>query len=157
MTQQDVDSLTDDNNDVLSEQEHSADAMDHVQGQTTTTTHSESNPAQEQHRKQLNLESFDTSLEGLNQMQHTLLEEEKTMERDMSTITDEMKEDIIKLLELCGIPWVESPSEAEAQCAALEELGLVDGIVTEDSDVFVFGGKKVYKVCVPTTFSSHHY
>mmetsp|Transcript_10552 Transcript_10552/g.21749 ORF Transcript_10552/g.21749 Transcript_10552/m.21749 type:complete len:1282 (-) Transcript_10552:243-4088(-) len=91
------------------------------------------------------LELFDTSIEGLNQLQQTILDEEKAMERDMSTITDEMKEDILKLLELCGIPWVESPSEAEAQCAALENLGLVDGVVTEDSDIFVFGGRKVYK------------
>jgi DNA excision repair protein ERCC-5 len=88
---------------------------------------------------------LDTSLEGLTEAHNAILEEEKTMERDMSTITDEMKEDILTLLQLCGIPWVESPSEAEAQCAALEELGLVDGIVTEDSDIFVFGGKKVYK------------
>ncbi len=92
------------------------------------------------------LDLFDTSLEGLNKVHHDILEEEKLMERDMSTITDEMKMDILNLLQLCGIPWVESPSEAEAQCAALEELGLVDGIVTEDSDVFVFGGRKVYKV-----------
>jgi hypothetical protein len=88
---------------------------------------------------------LDTSLEGLTEAHTAILEQEKTMERDMSTITDEMKEDILSLLQLCGIPWVESPTEAEAQCAALEELGLVDGIVTEDSDIFVFGGKKVYK------------
>jgi DNA excision repair protein ERCC-5 len=88
---------------------------------------------------------LDTSLNGLTEAHNAILKEERTMERDMSTITEEMKEDILKLLHLCGIPWVESPSEAEAQCAALEELGLVDGIVTEDSDIFIFGGKKVYK------------
>ena len=89
--------------------------------------------------------SMDTSLEALR-MEHSQMQDEMNrQQRDMDTATDEMKEEIIQLLQLFGIPYVEAPAEAEAQACALEALGLVDGVVTEDSDAFVFGGKKVYK------------
>lgn len=38
-----------------------------------------------------------------------------------------------------------SPMEAEAQCATLNRNDLCDGSITEDSDIVLFGAKKVYK------------
>lgn len=35
--------------------------------------------------------------------------------------------------------------EAEAQCATLNRSSLCDGSITEDSDIILFGAKKVYK------------
>jgi 5'-3' exonuclease len=71
--------------------------------------------------------------------------ESKGQSQDMDASMDEMKAEIIHLLQLFGLPFVQAPAEAEAQCVMLEKLGLVDGIVTQDSDAFVFGGQAVYK------------
>ena len=49
------------------------------------------------------------------------------------------------MLRLFGIPYVTAPMEAEAQCAALVEYGLVDGVITDDSDIFLFGGLRVFR------------
>lgn len=60
-------------------------------------------------------------------------------------VTQAMIDDAIELLQLFGVPYVLSPSEAEAQCAKLEELNLSDGTITDDSDVWLFGGNFVLK------------
>ena len=101
---------------------------------------------------------FNTSLEALREEETQIREDLYKRERDMDTVTDDMIEDVILLLQLFGIPYVKSPTEAEAQCATLEKLGLVDGVCTEDSDgkivLFFFFNIKVKKNC--PQFASQH-
>lgn len=60
-------------------------------------------------------------------------------------VTKEHNEETRKLLRLMGVPIIESPSEAEAQCAALVKLGLVYATATEDMDALTFGSNKLLR------------
>lgn len=44
-----------------------------------------------------------------------------------------------------GVPYIDSPMEAEAQCALLDCASLTDGSITDDSDIWLFGGRRVYR------------
>lgn len=74
-----------------------------------------------------------------------LQEQYNKAKRDSDEVTETMIRDVQELLKRFGIPYITAPMEAEAQCAELMKLGLVDGIITDDSDCFLFGGQKVYK------------
>lgn len=54
-------------------------------------------------------------------------------------ITKDMKDDAKKMLELLGIPVIQAPGEAEAQCSALVKSGYAYATATEDMDALTFG------------------
>lgn len=60
-------------------------------------------------------------------------------------VTREHNEDCKKLLRLMGIPVIDAPSEAEAQCAQLCKEGHVYGISTEDMDSLTLGTPKLLR------------
>ncbi|XP_072263606.1 flap endonuclease GEN homolog 1 [Pyxicephalus adspersus] len=51
----------------------------------------------------------------------------------------------LRMLDCLGVPWVQAAGEAEAMCAYLNAKGYVDGCITNDGDVFLYGAQTVYR------------
>jgi len=56
-----------------------------------------------------------------------------------TTLRREMVKDAKSLLEAMGIPWVDAPSEGEAQAAVMAAEGTVNGVASQDHDSLIFG------------------
>ncbi|QDS69111.1 hypothetical protein FKW77_010278 [Venturia effusa] len=103
---------------------------------------------QEEHARfasTLNNRSLDQNIADYEKELKQLRNQQAKDRRDADEVTQTMVSECQQLLALFGLPYITAPMEAEAQCAELVHLGLVDGIVTDDSDIFLFGGTRVYK------------
>jgi flap endonuclease-1 len=60
-------------------------------------------------------------------------------------VTREHNEECKRLLRLMGVPTVDAPSEAEAQCAELVKAGFAYATATEDMDALTFGTPRVVR------------
>ncbi|CAK9161316.1 unnamed protein product [Ilex paraguariensis] len=89
--------------------------------------------------------SLEEEFLNLGQERIELGDEQKRLERNAESVSSEMFAECQELLQMFGLPYIIAPMEAEAQCAYMELANLVDGVVTDDSDVFLFGAQSVYK------------
>jgi len=73
------------------------------------------------------------------------IEEARMYAQATSRLKDYMAEDSKKLLDFMGIPWVQAPSEGEAQAAHLVKRGDADYCASQDYDSLLFGAPKLVR------------
>ena len=92
---------------------------------------------------------FDFKLEALrreNELSRIRLENASKITQAPSS---DLYLDAAQLLNLFGAGIMFAPGEAEAQCARLEYDSITEGTITDDSDTFLFGGRRVYRNMTP--------
>jgi len=73
------------------------------------------------------------------------IEEARKYAQATSRLKDYMQEDSKKLLSLMGLPWIQAPSEGEAQAAYLTKKGEADYCASQDYDSLLFGTPKLIR------------
>jgi exonuclease-1 len=81
-------------------------------------------------------ESRRVGLQLLQEGKHAQAQQELQKAVDVTPL---MAREMIEELKAAGIPYVVAPYEADSQLAYLEQQGLINGVLSEDSDLLVFG------------------
>ena len=92
-----------------------------------------------EYRKQMAEEKFREAKE--------LGDEESMLKYSKQSIrlSREMSEESKELIQALGLPAIQAPSEAEAQCAFMNEQGDVDYVGSSDYDVLLYGAPRLVK------------
>jgi len=73
------------------------------------------------------------------------LEAARIYAQQTAQMTEEMVSDAKRLLDAMGIPWIQAPSEGEAQAAHLARKGDAWAAVSQDYDSLLFGAPKLIR------------
>lgn len=78
-------------------------------------------------------------------LQEGKIEEARTYAQATSRLKDYMADDSKRLLRLMGVPWVQAPSEGEAQAAYLAKKGDSNYCASQDYDSLLFGAPRLVR------------
>ncbi|MEM4704814.1 MAG: flap endonuclease-1, partial [Candidatus Bathyarchaeia archaeon] len=78
-------------------------------------------------------------------LQEGRMEEARMYAQATSHLKAYMTEDSKKLLDLMGIPWIQAPSEGEAQAAYITKRGDADYCASQDYDSLLFGAPRLVR------------
>jgi hypothetical protein len=96
--------------------------------------------AEKEHDKLLNSLSDITDVNEIEKVLNRI----NILKTKFVRVKRELIKEIKLLIEAFGLTTVYAPDEGEKLCSYLEINNIIDGVLTEDSDVFVYGCKNVY-------------
>jgi flap endonuclease-1 len=72
-------------------------------------------------------------------------ERARSLSSRINYVTREITDEAREILGYMGLPYVDAPSEGEAQASVMSKLGLVSGVVSQDYDCLLFGARRVLR------------
>ncbi len=78
-------------------------------------------------------------------LQEGKMEEARTYAQMTSRLKDYMRDDAKRLLDLLGIPWIQAPSEGEAEAAHMVKRHSADFCASQDYDSLLFGAPQLIR------------